>query len=128
MALDDYHYILPDYNILTQIWIQSSTSLENRVKIWQIGQNLSPAAKKNPSTISRERVEIQNEMPGAAYARVVTSSASLGSEALNHWSLVATTETRYFVFGFSRWMVKELPVAFVVAFVQFTPSVEYWTV
>ena len=55
----------------------------------------------------------------------MTSCASLGSEALNFWLLVAITAIRYCVPGFSFWMVKALPVALVVAFVYFTPSSEY---
>ena len=62
------------------------------------------------------------------YSMVVTRSESLGSEARNSWSLVARTATKYFVLAFSLVMVKLVPVALVVAFVQRWPSSEYCTV
>ena len=61
-------------------------------------------------------------------ANVSATSASLGSEASKALSLVAKTRTWYTVPPFKRWMVNELPVAPVVAFDHFTPSVEYCTV
>ena len=65
---------------------------------------------------------------GLLYSMVVTSNESLGSEARNCWSLVARTATKYRVFAFSLVIVKLVPVALVVAFVQRWPSSEYCTV
>lgn len=56
---------------------------------------------------------------------VVTIRELLGSDASNFWPLVAITAIRYCVPGFSFWIVKEFPVALVVAFTHFWPSSEY---